>query len=167
MGSTTLWRHSFTELWHTEREYTYLRQAVNANPTPQERNCTGNGNGIGLFVNRTIMNSNLPLSLQRKMYNNQRILPVETGRRHKFGILQKGKLRWAQRRMEIKLLSIAWRQEVSIIDFETERLKICPLMTIKEKQWTWGGHIHRADNSLADHQGNIIATRECLKSGPM
>ncbi len=97
------------------------------------------------------MNSNLPLSLKRKVYN-QCILPVlahgsETWRLTKE--LER-KLRSAQRGMERRMLGITLRdrKRASWIREHTKVEDI--LVTIKNKKWTWAGHVmRRRDNRWA------------------
>ncbi len=88
-------------------EYTYLGQMVSANPAHEKEIIRRIGMGMGwsAFGNQNlVMNSNLPLSLMRNVYN-QCILPVlmygsETWRLTKE--LER-KLRSAQRGMERRM----------------------------------------------------------------
>ncbi len=94
------------------------------------------------------MNSNLPLSLKRKVYN-QCILPVLTYGseiRH-LTKEQERKLRSAQKGMERKMFGITWRDRKRAI-WIREQTKIEDiLMTIKKKKWSWAGYIiRRTDN---------------------
>ncbi len=91
-----------------------------------------------------IMNSNLPLSLKREVYN-QCILPVLTYESETWRLTKELqiKLRSAQRGMERRLLGITWRdrKRASWIREHTNVADI--LMTIKNKKWTWAGHVMR------------------------
>ncbi len=60
------------------KEYTYLGQMVSANPAHEKEVRRRIGLGWSNFGKQNlVMNSNLPLSLKRKVYN-QCILPVLT-----------------------------------------------------------------------------------------
>ncbi len=94
------------------------------------------------------MNSNLPLSLKRKVYN-QCILPflmygLETL------LLTKElerKLRSAQRGMERRMLGITWRDRKRALWIREQTKVEDILMAIKNKKWTWNGDVmRRRDN---------------------
>ncbi len=60
------------------KEYTYLGQMISANPAHEKEIRRGIGMGWSAFGKQNlVMNSDLPLSLKRRVYN-QRILPVLT-----------------------------------------------------------------------------------------
>ncbi len=94
------------------------------------------------------MNSNLPFSLKRKVYN-QCILLVLTYGSETWRLIKEleKKLRSAQRGMERRLLGITWR-DIKRASFIREQTKVEDiLMTIENKKWTWAGHImRRRDN---------------------
>ncbi len=94
------------------------------------------------------MNSNLPLSLKRKVYD-QCILPIlpygmETWRLTKELEM---KLRTTERAMERRMLGITWRDRKRA-PWIREQTKVEDiLMTIKIKKWIWAGHVmQRRDN---------------------
>ncbi len=130
-------------------EYTYLAQKVSANPAHDKEIRRNIGMGWSVFGKQNlVMNSNLPLSLKRKVYN-QCILQVlkygsETWRLTKE--LER-KLRSTQRGMERKMLGITWRDKkrASWIREQTKVEDI--LMTIKNKKRTWSGHVMRRRDS--------------------
>ncbi len=90
------------------------------------------------------MNSNLPLSLKRKVYN-QCILAVLTYGSETWRLTKKleRKVRSAKRGMERRILGITWRdrKRASWIKEHTKVEDI--LVTIKNKKWTWAGHVIR------------------------
>ncbi len=90
------------------------------------------------------MNSNLPLSLKRKIYN-QCILPVLTYGSETWHLTkeQERKLRSAQRRMERKMFGITWRDMKRTIWIREQTKVEDILMTIEKKKWSWEGHIMR------------------------
>ncbi len=94
------------------------------------------------------MNSNFPLSLKRKVYN-QCILPVLTYGSETWRLTKEleRKLRSAQRGMERRMLGITLRDRKQA-SWNREQTKVEDiLMTIKNKKWIWGGHImRRRDN---------------------
>ncbi len=95
-----------------------------------------------------VMNSILPLSLKRNVYN-QCILPVLTHGSETWRLTKKfeRKLRSAQMGMERRMLGITWRdrKQASWIREETKVEDI--LVTIKNKKWTWAGYVMgRRDN---------------------
>ncbi len=83
-------------------EYIYLGQMISANPAHEKeiRRRTGMG-WSALGKQNLVMNSNLPLSLKRKVYN-QCILPVLTHGSETWRLIKEleGKLRSAERGME-------------------------------------------------------------------
>ncbi len=90
------------------------------------------------------MNSNLPLSLKRKVYN-QCILPVLTYGSETWCLTKEleRKLRSAHRGMERRMLGITWRDKKRA-SWIREQTKVEDfLMTNKNKKWTWAGHIMR------------------------
>ncbi len=95
-----------------------------------------------------VMNINLPLSLKRKFYN-QCILPVLTYGSATWCLTQEleRKLRSAQRGMERRMLGITWRDKKQAL-WIREQTKVEDIpMTIKNKKWTWAGHVMlRRDN---------------------
>ncbi len=130
-------------------EYTYIGQMASANTAHEKEIRKRIGMGWSAFGKKNlVMNSNLPLSLKRKVYN-QCILPVlmygaETWRLTKE--LER-KLRSAQRGMERRMLGITWRdrKQASWIMEQTKDEGI--VVTIKNKKWTWAGYvIRRRDN---------------------
>ncbi len=90
------------------------------------------------------MNSNLPLSLKRKVYDRY-ILPVLTYGSETWHLTkeQERKLRSAQRGMERKLLGIT-RRERKRATWMREETKVEDIfMTIRKKKWSRAGHIMR------------------------
>ncbi len=130
-------------------EYTYLGQMVSANPAYEKEMRGRIGMGWSAFGKQNlVMNSNLPLSLKRKVYN-QCILPVPTYGAETWRLPKEleRKLRSAQRGMERRMLGITWRdrKRASWIREQTKVEDI--LVTIKNKNWTWAGHVmRRRDN---------------------
>ncbi len=130
-------------------EYTYLRRMVSANPTHAKEIRRRIGmRWIAFGKQNLVLNSNLPLSLKRKVYN-QCILPVLTYRSETWRFTKEleRKLRSAQREMERRMLGVTWRDKkrASCIREQTKVEDI--LMTIKNKKWTWAGHVmRRLDN---------------------
>ncbi len=93
------------------KEYTYLGQMVSANPVHEKEIRRRIGMGWSAFGKQNlVMNSNLPLSLKRKVYN-QCILPVLTNGLETWRLTKESerKLRSAQRGMERRMLGITWR----------------------------------------------------------
>ncbi len=129
-------------------EYTYLRQMVSANPA-HEKEIRRIGMGWSAFGKQNLVrNSSLPLSMKRKVYN-QCILSVLTYGSETWGLTKElqRKLRRAQRGMERRILGITWkdRKRASWIREQTKVEDI--LITIKNKKWTWAGHVmRRRDN---------------------
>ncbi len=95
-----------------------------------------------------VMNSNLPLSLKRKVYN-QCILPVLTYGSETWRLTKEleTKMRSAQRGMERRMLGITWRDRKRASGIK-EHTKVEDIpMTIKNKKWTWAGRVmQRRDN---------------------
>ena len=96
----------------------------------------------------SVMKSNLPISLKRKVYN-QCILPVLTYGSETWSLTKvlERKLQSAQRGMERIMFGITWRDKkrASWIREQTKVEDI--LTTIKRKKWTWARHImRRTDN---------------------
>ncbi len=130
-------------------EYTCLGQMVSGNPAHEKEIRRRIGMGWSAFGKQNlVMNSNLPLSLNRNVYN-QWILPVLTYGSETWRLSKEleRKLRSAQRGMERRMLGITWRdrEQASWIREQTKVKGI--LMTIKNKKWIWAGHIMwRRDN---------------------
>ncbi len=130
-------------------EYTYLGQMVSANPAQEKeirRRIEMEWSAFG--KQNLLMNSNLPLSLKRKAYN-QLTLPVLTYGSETWRLTKEleKKRRSAQRGMERRMLGVTWRnrKRASWIREPTKVEGI--LMTIKNKKWTWVGHVmRRLDN---------------------
>ncbi len=126
-------------------EYTYLGQMVSANPEHEKEFRRGIGMGWSAFGKQNIvMNSNLPLSLKRKVYN-QCILPVLTYGSETWRLTKEleRKLRSAQRGMNRRMLGITWRdrKQASGIREETKLEDI--VITIKNKNFILAGHVMR------------------------
>ncbi len=128
-------------------EYTCLGQMVSGNPA-HEKEIRRIGMGWSAFGKQNlVMNSNLPPSLKRKVYN-QCILPVLMyGSETCVTKELERKLRSAQRGMERRMMGIAWREKKRA-SWTREQTKIEDiLMTIKNKKWTWAVHVmRRRDN---------------------
>ncbi len=130
-------------------EFAYLGQMVSANPAHEKEIRRRIGMGwSALGKQNLVMNSKLPLSLKRKVYN-QCIIPVLTYGSETWRLTKQleRKLRSAQRGMERRMLGITWRDKkrASWIREQTKVEDI--LMTIKNKKWTRAGHImRRLDN---------------------
>ncbi len=130
-------------------EYMYLGQMVSANPAHEKKIRRRIGMGWSAFGKQNfVMNSNLPLSLERKVYN-QCILQVLTYGAETWRLTKEleRKLRSAQRGMEKRMLGITWRgrKRASWIREQT-KVEDIP-MTIKNKKSTWAGHVmRRRDN---------------------
>ncbi len=126
-------------------EYTYLLQMVSANPAHEKEIRRRIGMGWSAFGKQNlVMNSKLALSLKRNVYN-QCILSVITYGSEAWRLTKKleRKLRSAQRGMERRMLGITWRDKkrASWIREQTKVEDI--LMSIKNKKWTWAGHVMR------------------------
>ncbi len=129
-------------------EYIYLGQMVSANPAHKKEIRGRIGMGWSAFGKQNlVMNSNLPLSLKKKVYN-QCILPVLTYGAETWPLTKEleRKLRSAQWGME-RMLGITWRDKKRAL-WIREQTKVGDiLMTIKNKKWTWAGHVmRRCDN---------------------
>ncbi len=130
-------------------EYTNLGHMVGGNPAHEKEIRRRIGMGWSAFGKQNlVMDSNLPLSLKRKGYN-QCILPVLTYGSETWRLSKelKKKLRSAQRGMERRMLGITWkdRKRASWIMEQTKVEDF--LVTIKNKKWTWAGHVmRRRDN---------------------
>ncbi len=126
-------------------EYTYLGQMVSTNPAHEKEIRRRIGLGWSAFGKQNlVMNSNLPISLKRKVYN-QCILPVlkygsETWRLTKE--LER-KLRSAKRGMERRMLGITWRDRKRALWIRKQTKVEDILVTIKNKKWIWAGHVMR------------------------
>ncbi len=122
-------------------EYTYLGQMVSANPAHEKEIRRRIRMGWSAFGKQNlVMNSNLPLSMKRKVYNHSILLVLTYGLETWRLTKELGrKLRSAQRGMERRMLSIAWRdrKRASWIREQTKVEDI--LVTIKNKKWTWEG----------------------------
>ncbi len=91
-------------------EYTYLGQMVSANLAHEKKFKRRIGMGWSAFSKHNpVMNSTLPLSLKKKVYN-QCILPVVTYGWDTWRLNKESerKLRSAQRGMERRMLGITW-----------------------------------------------------------
>ncbi len=124
-------------------EYTYLGQVVSVNPAHEKEIRRRIRMGWSAFGKQNlIMNSNLPISLKRKVYN-QCILPVLMYGSENWRLTKEleRKLRSAQRGMERRMLGITWRdrKRASWIREQTKDENI--LVTIKNKKWTWAEHV--------------------------
>ena len=130
-------------------EYIYLGQAIKANPDHSREIKRRIGMGWSAFGKQSsIMKSNLPLSLKRKVYN-QCVLPVIIYGSETWSITKhlERKLRSAQRGMERIMLGITWRDKkrASWIRDQTKVEDI--LTTIKKRKWSWAGHIYRREDN--------------------
>ncbi len=126
-------------------EYTYLGQMVRGNPTHEKEIRRRIGMGWSAFGKQNlIMNSNLPLSLKRKVYN-QCILPVLTYGSETWRVTKEleRKLRSPQRGMERRMLGITWRDKKQTSGIREHTKVEDILVTIKNKKWTWAGHVMR------------------------
>ncbi len=117
-------------------EYTYLGQIVNANPGHEKEIGRRIGIGWSAFGKQNlVMDSNLPLSLRRKV-NNQCSLPILTYGAETWRLTKEleRKLKTAQRGMERGMLGVTWRdrKRASWIREQTKVEDI--LMTIKNKK---------------------------------
>ncbi len=90
------------------------------------------------------MTSNLPLSLRRKVYN-QCTLAVLTYGSQTWRLTKEleRKLRRAQRGIERRFLGITWRDKKRALWIRDETKVEDILMAIKNKKWTWAGHVMR------------------------
>ncbi len=125
-------------------EYTYLGQMVSANPA-HEKEIRRIGMGWRAFDRQSlVMNSNLPLSLKKKVYN-QCILPVLTYGSETWHLTKEleGNLRIAQRGMEKRMFGITFRDKKRALCIRELTKVEDILMTIKNKAWTWAGHVMR------------------------
>ncbi len=128
---------------------THLGQMVSANPAHEKEIRRRIGMGWSAFGKQNlVMNSNLPVSLKRKVYN-QCIRPVLTYGPETWRLTKELeiKLRIAQRGKERIMLGITWKDKkrASWIREQTNVEEI--LRTIKNKKWTWAGHVmRRRDN---------------------
>ncbi len=94
-------------------EYTYLGQMVSGNPAHEKEIRRRIGMGLSAFGKQNlVMNSNFPLSLKRKVYN-QCILPVLTYGSETLRLTKEleRKLRSAQRGMKRRMLGITLRDK--------------------------------------------------------
>ncbi len=131
------------------KEYTYLGQMVSANPVHEKEIRRRIGVGWSAFGKENlVMNSNLPLSRKRKVYN-QCIRPFLTYGSETWRLTKESerKLRRAQRGMERRMLGITWRDK-RLTSWVREQTKVEDiLMTVKNKKWIWAGHVmRRRDN---------------------
>ncbi len=125
-----------------------MRQTVGANP-PHDKEIKRIGMGWSAFGKvGDVMNSNLPLSLKGKVYN-QCVLPILTYGSKTWHLTkeQERKLRSARRGMERKMLGIT-RRHRKRATFIREQTKVGDtLTTIKMRKWSWAGHVmRRTDN---------------------
>ncbi len=126
-----------------------MGQTVGANPAHEKeiKKRIGMGwNTLGKLGD--IMNSNLPLSLKRRVYN-QCVLPVLTYGSETWHLTkeQERKLRSSQRGMERKMLGVT-RRDRKRATWIREQTKVEDILTtIKMREWSWAGHITcRTDN---------------------
>ncbi len=129
-------------------ECTYLGQMVSANSAHEKEIIRRTEMSWSAFGKQSlVMNSSMPLSLKRKVYNQCILLVLtyglETWRLTKLD----RKLRSAQRGMERRMLGITWREKRRA-SWIREQMKVEDiLVTIKNKKWTWAGHVmRRRDN---------------------
>ncbi len=131
-------------------EYTYLGQMVSANPA-QDKEIRRIGMGWSAFGKQNlVLNNNLPIFLKRKVYF-QCILPVLTYGSETLRLTKEleRKLRSAKRLMERRMQSITWRDRKRTSWFREQTKVEDILVTIKNKKWTWAGHVMRIlDNRL-------------------
>ncbi len=107
------------------------------------------------------MNSNLPLSLKRKVYN-QCILPILTYGSETWHLTneQEEKLRSAQRGMERKMLGITWRDRKQAI-WIREQTKVEDILVTIKKEETVLGRPHYAQNGQQmNKESNGMATKK-------
>ncbi len=149
-------------------EYIYLGQTVSTNPVFNREIKRRIGMGWTAFRKHgDIVNSNLPLSLKRKVCN-QCILPVLTYGLEAWHLTneQEQKLRSAQRGMERKILSITWRDRKRATWLREQTKVENILMTIKKKKWSWVGNImHRTYNRWTKKISGM-ATKELQEKLP-
>ncbi len=130
-------------------EYTHLGQIVSANPEHEKkiRKKTGMGwRASGKYS--LVMNSDLPLSLKRKVHN-QCILPVLTYEVETWRLTKEleRKLRSGQRGMARLMVGITRRDRKRALWIWEQKKVEDILMTIKNVGWTWAGYImSRCDN---------------------
>ena len=105
--------------------------------------------GWGAFGRHSqIMNSRLPLSLKRNVYNSC-VLPVltygaETWRLTKRVLL---KLRTTQRAMERRTIVVTLRDKKRA-DWVREQTRVNDILVeIKKKKWAWAGHVMRREDN--------------------
>ncbi len=136
---------------------------VSANPAHEKEIRRRIGMGWSAFGKKNlVINSNLPLSLKRNVYN-QCVLPLITYGSQTWRLTKelKRKLRIAQRRMERRMLGITWRDKkrASWIRQQTKVEDI--QMTIKKKKWTWAEHVMRK----CDNRWTTRVTKWQLRNG--
>ncbi len=125
-------------------EYPYFGQMVSANPAHEKEIRRRIGMGWSAFGKQNlVMNSSLPLSLKRKVYN-QCILPALTYGSEAWRLTKESerKLRSAQRGMERRMVSISWRDKKRA-SWNRKQMKVEDiLLTIKNKKWNMGRTCH-------------------------
>ena len=137
------------EIIERVQEYIYLGQKISANPNHESEIKRRIGMGWSAFGKQSsVMKSNLPIALKRKVYN-QCILPVMTYGSETWSLTKEleRKLQSAQRGMERIMLGITLRDKkrASWIREQTKVEDI--LSTVKRRKWTWAGHVmRRTDN---------------------
>ncbi len=125
------------------KEYKYLGQMVRANPAHEKEIKRRIGMGWSAFGKQNlVMNSNLPLSLKRKVYNQCILLVLMYGSETwRFTKKLERKLRSALRAMERRMLGIT-RRDRKRASWIREQTKVEDIqVTIKDKKWTWAGQV--------------------------
>ena len=133
------------EIIGTVEEYVYLGQIIKPTPDHTREIKRRIGMGWSAFGKvSSIMKSKMPLSLKRRVYN-QNVLPVIIYGSETWSVTKRleQKLRTAQRGMERIMLGITWKDKkrASWIRQQTKVEDI--LCAIKKRKWTWAGHIYR------------------------
>ena len=133
----------------TVNEYNYLGQVVYANPGHEseiKRRISLGWRAFGKQID--IMKSKLPLSLKRKVFN-QQVLPVLTYGSESWSLTKtlERKLRTTQRGMERIMVGVTLRDRKRA-SWIREQTRVDDVIgTIKKKKWTWAGHVmRRRDN---------------------
>ena len=130
-------------------DYIYLGQNIKASYDHSREIKRRIGMGWSAFGKlNSIMNSKLPLSLKRKVYN-QCVLPVLIYGSETWSITKglERKLRSAQRGMERIMLGITWKDKKTASWIRNQTRVEDILSSIKRRKWTWAGHVYRRNDN--------------------
>lgn len=131
------------ETLETVTDYVYSEPVVSADPNHENEITRRISTRWAAFGrNSDILNSKLPLSLKKLVYN-QRVLPVMTYGAETWGLTKRfeRKLRLAQQAMERTMLGVVLRDENTAAWIREQTRVEDILAQIKLSKWAWAPHV--------------------------